>query len=137
MVALLIEHGAPVNLESNGFTPLLWAAARGRADETRLLLAAGANPNLALTASKALPLLVAAYMGHFSVVQLLVESGANVHATNPQGGTALRSAADAGHIEIVRYLLGLGARLDIRDKRSAGCRSTTRVAMDMQKLSSC
>jgi ankyrin repeat protein len=46
MVALLIEHGAPVDLESNGFTPLLWAAARGRADETRLLLAAGANPNL-------------------------------------------------------------------------------------------
>jgi len=39
-----------------------------------------------------------------------------VHATNPQGGTALRSAADAGHIDIVRYLLGLGARSDIRDK---------------------
>jgi ankyrin repeat protein len=47
---------------------------------------------------------------------LLVERGANVHATNPQGGTALRSAADAGHIEIIKYLLGLGARSDIRDK---------------------
>jgi uncharacterized protein len=116
MVALLIEHGAPVDLESNGFTPLLWAAARGRADETRLLLAGGANPNLAPSASKALPLLVAAYAGHLSVVRLLVEGGANVHATNPQGGNALRSAADAGHIEIVRYLLGLGARSDMRDK---------------------
>jgi ankyrin repeat protein len=116
MVALLIEHGAPVDLESNGFTPLLWAAVHGRADATRLLLAAGANPNLALSASKALPLLLAAYTGHLSVVRLLVERGANVHATNPQGGTALRSAADAGHIEIVRYLLGLGARSDIRDK---------------------
>jgi ankyrin repeat protein len=116
MVALLIEQGAPVDLESNGLTPLLWAAARGRVDETRLLLAAGANPNLAPPASKALPLLLAAYTGHLSVVQLLVERGANVHATNPQGGTALRSAADAGHIEIVKYLLGLGARSDIRDK---------------------
>ena len=116
MVALLIEDGAPVDLESNGFTPLAWAAVRGRADETRLLLAAGANPDLALSASKALPLLLAAYTGHLSVVRLLVERGANVHATNPQGGTALRSAADAGHIEIVRYLLGLGARSDILDK---------------------
>src|SRR5262245_31265929 len=116
MVALLVEHGAPVDLESNGLTPLLWAAGRGRADETRLLLAAGANPNLAPSESKALPLLLAAYKGHFSVVRLLVERGANVHATNPQGGTALRSAADAGHIEIVRYLLGLGARSDMRDK---------------------
>jgi uncharacterized protein len=116
MVALLIEHGAPADLESNGFTPLLWAAVRGRADETRLLLAAGANPNLAQSGKKVLPLLLAAYTGHLSVVRLLVEHGANIHATNPQGGTALRSAADAGHIEIVRYLLGLGARSDIRDK---------------------
>ena len=116
MVALLIEHGAPVDLESNGFRPLLWAAARGRADETRLLLAAGANSNLAQSASKTPPLLLAAYAGHRSVARLLVERGANVHATNSQGGTAVRSAADAGHIEIVRYLLGLGARSDIRDK---------------------
>jgi len=61
-------------------------------------------------------LLLAAYTGYLSVVRLLVERCANVHATNPQCGTALRSAADAGHIEIVRYLLGLGARSDIRDK---------------------
>src|SRR5262249_59968737 len=92
------------------------AAALGRAEKPRLLLAAGANPNRALSASKVLRLLLAAYTGHLSVVRLLVEHSANVHATNPQGGTALRSAADAGHIEIVRYLLGLGARSDIRDK---------------------
>lgn len=95
---------------------MAWAAVRGRADETRLLLAAGANPNLTLSASKVPPLLLAAYAGHLAVVRSLVEGGANIHATNPQGGTALRSAADTGHIEIVRYLLGLGARSDMRDK---------------------
>jgi ankyrin repeat protein len=44
-VRLLIEQGADVNMaQAGGYTPLHQAAAAGRADLTRILLEAGADP---------------------------------------------------------------------------------------------
>jgi uncharacterized protein len=39
-----------------------------------------------------------------------------VNVTNPNGGTAIRAAAEAGHAEIIRVLLARKARPNVRDK---------------------
>jgi ankyrin repeat protein len=45
-VRLLIANGAPVNELRDRMTPLLWAIFRGDVECVRLLLEAGADPNL-------------------------------------------------------------------------------------------
>jgi ankyrin repeat protein len=49
------------------------------------------------------------------MVELLLDRGAPFDARNPQGGTALRSAADTGHIDVVRVLLARSAQPNVVD----------------------
>ncbi|CAG9982847.1 unnamed protein product [Clonostachys byssicola] len=51
------------------------------------------------------PLYLSAYYGHSQIVQLLVEDGADVHVAGNLG-SILEAAADRGHHDVVRYLLG-------------------------------
>ena len=56
------------------------------------------------------PLQVAVEMGSFQLVQLLVQScGADFNATTYSGCTPLHIAAGRGQIEIVAYLVSMGA----------------------------
>ena len=48
IVKLLLEHGAKPNAKDNdGWTPLHYAAYRGRVDVVKILLEHGANPRIA------------------------------------------------------------------------------------------
>ena len=102
--------GGDVNLKDrHGATPLMYAAAVGSPEAVKMLLAAGADAKIK-NAFDATPLMWAA--ANLDKVRLLVEAGADVNARSKQGMTPLLVAAStAGSIEIVRFLMGHGAKL--------------------------
>jgi ankyrin repeat protein len=108
---LLEEDGSRVNaVASDGFTPLGLAAFFGHADAARLLLASGADPNLASrNAQRVAPLHSAVAGGSVEIVRALLAHGADVHARQDLGFTALHGAAAEGSEEMVRLLLAHGS----------------------------
>ncbi|MGA8301918.1 MAG: ankyrin repeat domain-containing protein [Terriglobales bacterium] len=101
----LIQRGARVTL------PI--AAALGGVDEFRRQLpeASAEERHLALA--------IAADYGQIEVMRMLLDAGEDPNRYNPVGGhshtTPLHQAAMHGNEEMVRLLVGRGARLDIRD----------------------
>jgi len=106
-IELLLKNGADVNLASplTGETPLHVAALRGFAEKStecvRVLLDAGANPNVHTKANVVTPSLAsgttvcaetplhfAAAFGDEEMVRLLIDAGADIHAENAHGETA-------------------------------------------------
>jgi ankyrin repeat protein len=62
-------------------------------------------------------LIAAAHGNHLDVVKLLVSKGANVNmADHKYGATALRYAVRFQNLEMARYLLEQGARINVQDK---------------------
>lgn len=104
---LLLDAGALTNHLVSGEIPLLQRAAQvGNVELVRLLLEHGAAAGLPQTAT------YAASSGRLEVLQLVERTGANLREDADQ---PLRSAAVAGCVECVRYLLGRGAQADARD----------------------
>ena len=91
------------------------AAEVGDFDRVKMLLAAGAEPNVAGAYGKT-PLIGAAAQGHAGIVRLLLEQGAEVNARKSDGFTALISAVFFGHEEVVRMLLAHGADVSLADQ---------------------
>jgi ankyrin repeat protein len=90
-----------------GSTPLFYAALYGDAASVKLLLDAGADPNIRNDAG-ASALMWAA--GDLEKVRLLVEHGADVNATSDAGRTPLLIAAGRfGNAAVVKLLLDRGA----------------------------
>ena len=113
-VASLLRRGAPVNgTDKNGTTPLYKAAVQGEAEIVRVLLEAGADPNLESGGeSEGTPLCAAAAWGRAEIVRLLIQHGADPNAVESENGgpmTALAWAERAGHAEVVKLLVEAGA----------------------------
>ena len=137
----LLAGGAHPDVRSMaGDAPLHLAAARGSDACVRLLLGRGCN-HRAEDRGRRTALHLAAFHGRREVVALLLEHDAAVRrgerslqpaprgpkareaATyceerDSLGFTALHLAAKQGHVEVVRDLLGAGARADVRSSRS-------------------
>ena len=118
--ALLMLSCRPSNSEleevdANGksLTPLCAAAKKGDLSAVKTLLAAGADPNAADTASSP-PLQYAASSGNISVVQALLAKGANARARDRVGSTALHAAAVDREVRIAEALLAAGADVNAR-----------------------
>ena len=109
IVRLLLDAGAdPDAIDRTGWTPMLWAIKSPQA--VRLMLAAGANPNL--TGALRPPLVSAvnpvnADSTSEDVVRLLLTAGADVNGAG-KDGTAL-SAAATGSTTVLQVLLDAGA----------------------------
>ncbi|PFX17410.1 Serine/threonine-protein phosphatase 6 regulatory ankyrin repeat subunit A [Stylophora pistillata] len=125
-VKALIEYGAdPSMKDSDGATPLHFAARHGCVDSSKVLLAflEFGNPLLYIDApdfegNTALHL--ARQKGHRQTAELLMSQGADVLdglETNGKlsGHSPLHLAAACGHIDIVKLLISHGASVDGRD----------------------
>jgi hypothetical protein len=63
--------------------------------------------------------MLAAAMGHSDIVRALLGRGATVHATTPEGDTALMVAAFVGKLDIVTFLITNGALVINKNKDGA------------------
>ena len=117
---LLIARGADVNARDDlQDSPFLYAGAEGRLEILKLTLAAGAD--LASTNRYGgTALIPAAHHGHVETVRELLKTKIAIDHVNRLGWTALLEAiilGDGGraHTEIVRLLVGAGAKVNLGD----------------------
>src|SRR5260221_5628734 len=109
----LIRDPGPAALDARGNSPLTYAASLGSLERMRLLLDAGADPNLANNFD-ATPLMWCA--GDAAKVRLLLSKGAKADARSKLGRTPLMIAAyNDGAIEAARLLLEKGGDVNARD----------------------
>jgi ankyrin repeat protein len=115
-------------VDFTGQTPFITAALAGDVTLMKLLLKHGADPNIPTFAGTT-ALMAAAGVNWvvdqtydegqaalLEAVKLCVELGLDVNAVNSMGLTAAHGAANRGSDEILKYLVSLGARLDVKDK---------------------
>jgi len=145
LIKALIQKGADPNLRTNtvpvhglmqfdaswvnfdGETPFVRAALSGDIEVMRLLLAAGADPNIATTQGST-ALMAAAGINwipaqtyshseseYVEAVKLCLDRGADVNATNTLGFTAMHGAANRGWVSVIQILADHGAKVDVKD----------------------
>ena len=125
IVSLLIALGAKVDATDNlGRTPLL-SLVSGAVESTaalKILLEAGADPNLLDGPVRSHALDYAARQGRADVSEILLSHGAKVNASdNQHGKTPLHYAitlclrAAGGHLEVVEVLIAHGADVNAKD----------------------
>ena len=133
LMQMLLEAGADVDVDLDPKfwyfnTTLGYAARHGQTDSVRLLLRAGANPNVPANGRYRYTALQAAAMcGHEDVVEILLQAGADVKAPPcPYGGvTALQAAAIKGYLRLARVLIEAGA-----DVNAAAAEEEGRTALE-------
>jgi ankyrin repeat protein len=112
----LVASGADLNeTDVDGAGPLHWAVYHDRYEAARLLLDAGANPQLE-SRYGITPLYLAAVNGNTAMIESLLASGADAGAYGPNGETMLMTAARTGIPESLNTLLESGAEIDVRER---------------------
>ncbi len=111
-----------------GATPLMKAATTSDVELLKILLDAGADPNLT-TENHTTPLIMVAGLNwrdigslgtdqeSLEAIRLLMAHGADVNAFNDDGQTALHGAAQRGSIPVINLLLEKGAKVAVKNKR--------------------
>ena len=117
VVRQLLREGADVNAaQGDGMSALHWAAERGSAELTEMLLYAGATVDAVTRIGRYTPLHIASRNGQAQVVSAVLSAGADVGArTDPGGTTALHLAATAGDASVIGLLVEAGAEVDARE----------------------
>jgi ankyrin repeat protein len=126
---ILVVVGSVAWVDLTGQTPFLRAAAAGDVEIMRLLLAHGADPNIATDAGTT-PLMVAAGVNWavaetfdlgndalLEAVKLAHSLGNDVNAVNSMGIAAIHGAANRGANDVIEYLAANGAKLDVADEQ--------------------
>ncbi len=113
---LLAKGADPNDRESDGTTPLAWAAVRANTEMVALLLKAGADPNRTNEIGIG-PLALAIANGSLSIVDQLLAGGADPNLARENGETPLMTAARMGRVDMMKRLLAKGATVNARDKK--------------------
>jgi len=93
------------------YTPLHFAAQRGRYQISKYLLAQGADPNARNFIDKT-PLHLAAFLNNADCCELLLQHGAQIGAEDKFGRTPYQIAKENGYEETLRVLERYGQKLD-------------------------
>jgi len=114
-------------LAEDGATPFLRAALCGDIEVMKMLLAKGADPNIA-TADGTTPLMAAAGVGYsdgfihdiseettIEAMKLILDLGADPNVQNKHGMTALHGAAHKANLAEIQLLVDRGGDLGIKD----------------------
>jgi len=114
VLAVIVYELVDLRSDEQRLQEWIAAARNGDAQQVRVLLAAGAWPELdAVTQDGWSALHYAAYLGHEEVVGVLLEAGADPDVVHPSGQTPLhRVATDRGSVSIARELIARGATID-------------------------
>jgi uncharacterized protein len=111
-VELLVQAGVDINstctsLFINSRTAVMWACEMMQCCVLPLevLLAAGANPNLASTTDGMTALMIAGFRGHLLAAQLLLSRGADPFVVNYQGHNARYQAAYGGNLKLLQLVM--------------------------------
>eukprot|EP00899_Mesostigma_viride_P001785 jgi/Mesvir1/11607/Mv00016-RA.1 len=105
----LHDDGAPLPLDMDQTTKMLYYAGQGNLKMVSQLLRAGASVNTADYDGRT-PLHLASSEGKVKMVELLVKSGANVNSKDRWGGTPYTDAAHFGFEDVLDFLKKNGAR---------------------------
>jgi ankyrin repeat protein len=97
--------------DHEGLQPLHAAAESGRAESVELLLDLGAGIE-----ARTWPFYYDEVETHWDGEKLSYEAAGKRFNQRPDGGTALHLAAEYGHLEVIRVLLGRGARVSAPDE---------------------
>lgn len=106
---------------------LLYACTKGDLNRAKQLLSAGADPDAHDGTVGTRPLHCAAYQNNVPIARALLHAGADINARKGYGGTErpLETAAQAGHVAMVKFLITQGAELDV----GGGCPALTEAAV--------
>ncbi|MEI6040281.1 MAG: ankyrin repeat domain-containing protein [Candidatus Berkelbacteria bacterium] len=133
----LIAKGCNVNARTNeGLSALCFACDKENIESAKLLLHAGANPNIiGLNLEKfetaGTPLHLAAMRGNTQLIKLLIEYGANVNLADHDQWTALHFAITYGELEPVKLLVEAGA--DINKPEGLNQATPLTIALDFHE----
>ena len=112
---LLIDHGADINVDVSGGSPLFAAANLGDKDLVAVLIDHGADMNDAKPGETALHAAIA--RRDRNVAELLIQKGANVNVRNMSGRTPLHFLAHYIHDwKLAELMIEHGAQIDATDK---------------------
>ena len=100
--------------DSQGWSPLHWAAYEENTEIIKLLLDRGADIKARNNGGDT-PLHWAVYVGKTEIVQLLLDRGADIEAKNNLGDTSLHKAVKNGSTETVQLLLDKNANIETKN----------------------
>ncbi|MGB0346933.1 MAG: ankyrin repeat domain-containing protein [Balneolaceae bacterium] len=117
-IEYLIQKGISPNIvDTEGNTPLHYAASQNRDDAIHLLIKHGAKLDVQ-NSSENSPLSIAATQNHFESVDVLLTAGANPNLQRSDNTSVLHSAASKGNFRSLVSLIVFGA--DVNKESSTG-----------------
>lgn len=118
----LSEGYNPNQYDETGWTPLLWASARGNHENVELLLKNGADIGMPHKFSGALPVHFAGHSGNVRTAEILLDiKPDDIDAVwDLNGHTILLQASFYGHLELADFLVKRGANTAITTARGLG-----------------
>ncbi len=98
-------RGADVNsVDSQGWTPLLYAASLNRPDILEFLIQNGADPEYQSEGNKLSALMISAEKGYLDTAEILISVNPK-YQTDSEGRNAIHFAAGAGHSDLLNLIL--------------------------------